>query len=64
MAIGASLVAKAEGARTEAELSGMETIDMIVVLMAIGAAVVARWTVKAVGSISGLSRELARMTLW
>ena len=42
MAIGASLVA---------EISGMETIDMTVVLgglfMAIGAAVVARWTVKA-----------------
>ena len=55
MAIGASLVAKAERARAGAEVSGMETIDMIMVLggilMAIGAAVVARWTVKAASSV-------------
>ena len=47
MAIGASLVAKAEGARAEAEISGMETIDMIVVLGGLLMAMVARWTVKA-----------------
>ena len=55
MAIGASLVARAEGARAGVEVSGIETIDIIMalggILMAIGAAVVARWTVKAASSV-------------
>ena len=55
MAIGASLVARAEGARAGVEVSGIETIDIIMalggILMAIGAAVVARWTVKTASSV-------------
>ena len=68
MAIGASLVARAEGARAEAEISGVEMIDVIIViggiLMAIGAAVVAKWTAKAASNVmkklwvgSGVGRD-------